>query len=144
VLQSRLGLSLCIPHEFRCGTMVDAHGLHAMVCKKAPGKHTRHHALNDIMRAFGTASIQAVKEPSLLYRNDEKRPSGLTLIPWQGGKPLVWDATVVNPLASSYVDRAATGAGVVSDMPADRKLDKYSSLSSAYTVRPIAVDNLGG
>ena len=47
----------------------------------------------------------------------------LTLIHWQGGKPLVWDATVVTPLASSYVDRAATGAGVVSDLAANRKLD---------------------
>ena len=25
----RLGLSLCIPHECRCGTLVDAHDLHA-------------------------------------------------------------------------------------------------------------------
>ena len=68
----------------------------------------------------------------------------IVIIPWQGGKPLVWDATVVTPLASSYVDRAATGAGVVSDLAADRKLDKYSSLSSAYTIQPIAVDNFGG
>ena len=151
----RLGLSLCIPHECRCGTLftwrllahhcMKAHGLHAMVCKKAPGKHARHHALDDIIwRAFGTASTPAVKEPSGLCRNDGKRPDGLTLIPWQGGKPLVWDATVVTPLASSYVDRVAMGAGVVSDLAADRKLDKYSSLSWAYTIQPIAVDNLGG
>ena len=33
---------------------------------------------------------------------------------------------------------------VVSDLAADRKLDKYSSLSSAYTIQPIAIDNLGG
>ena len=102
-------------------------------------------ALNDIIwRAFGTASISRVKEPSGLCRNDGKRPDGLTLIPWQGGKPLVWDATVVTPLAISYVNRAATGADVVSDLAADRKLDKYSSLFSAYTIQPIAVDNLGG
>ena len=124
----RLGLSLCSPHECRCGTLVDAYGLHSMVCKKAPGKHARHHALN----AFGTASIPAVKEPSGLCRNDGKRPDGLTLIPWQGGKPLVCDATVVTPLASSYVDRAATAAGVASDLAADRKLEKYSSQSSAH------------
>ena len=37
-----------------------------------------------------------------------------------------------------------TGAGVVSDLAADSKLDKYSSLSSAYTIQPITVDNLGG
>ena len=87
----RPGLNLCIPHECRCGTLVDAHGLHAMVCKKEPGKHARHHVLNIIWRAFGTASIPAVKEPSGLCRNDGKRPDGLTLIPWQGAKSLVWD-----------------------------------------------------
>ena len=135
-------LSLCILHECRCGTLVNAYGLHAMVCKKAPGKHARHHASNDIIwRAFGTASTPDVKEPSGLCRNDGKRPDGLTLTSWQEGKPLVWDATVVTPLAIFYVDRAATGASVVSDLAADRKLDKYSSLSSAYTIQPIAADN---
>ena len=101
---------------------------------------------NIIWRAFGTASIPAVKEPSGLCRNDGQRPDGLTLIHWQRGKPLVWDATVVTPLATSYDDRAATGAGMVSDVAADRKLDKYSdsSLSSAYGIQPIAVDNRGG
>ena len=43
----RLGLSLCIPHECRCGTLVDARVLHAMLRKKAPGKHARHHVLNE-------------------------------------------------------------------------------------------------
>ena len=140
----RLGLSLCIPHECRCGAKVDAQGLHAMVCKMAPGKHTRHRVLNDIIwRAFGTAGIPAVKEPSGLIRHDGKRPDGLTLIPWQGGKSLVWDATVVSPLAGSYVDRAATGAGAVADLATVRKLEKYSSLTSQYIVQPVAVENLG-
>jgi len=30
----RLGLSLCVPHNCHCGTLVDAQGLHAMVCKE--------------------------------------------------------------------------------------------------------------
>ena len=60
----RLGLSLCVPHNCHCGTLVDIHGLHAMVCKKAPGKIARHHVLNDIIwRAFGAAGIPAIKEP---------------------------------------------------------------------------------
>jgi len=80
-----------------CGTLVDAQGLHAMVCKKAPG-------------------------------------------PWQGGRSLVWDVTVVSPLAASYVDRAATDAGTVADTAASRKTEKYSSLSSTYMFEPIAVE----
>ena len=88
-----------------CGTLVDAQGLHTMICKKAPGK------IDIIWRAFGAAGIPAVKEPSGLDRQDDKRPDGLTLIPWHGGRSLVWDVSVVSPmspLAASYVDRAAT------------------------------------
>jgi len=52
-----------------CATLVDAQGLHAMVCKKAPGKVARHHVFNDIIwRAVGAAGIPAVKERSGLDR----------------------------------------------------------------------------
>jgi len=95
-----------------------------------------------IWHAFGAAGIPAVKEPSGLDRQDGKRPDGLTLIPWQGGRSLVWDVTVVSPLAASYVDRSATDAGTVADMAASRKTEKYSSLSSTYMFEPIAVENL--
>jgi len=124
-------------------------------CKKAPGKITRHHVLNDIIwRAFGAAGIPAIKQPSELDRQDSKHTDGLTLIPWRGGRPLIWDVTVVSPLAASYVDKAATNAGTVADamsatVPAlvalvvTRKTEKYSSLSSTYLFEPIAVENLG-
>ena len=65
--------------------LLNAQGLHAMVCKKAPGKIARHHVFNDIIwRAVGAAGVPAVKEPSGLDRQDGKRPDGLTLIPWHG------------------------------------------------------------
>jgi len=60
---------------------------------------------------MSSAGIPATKEPSGLVRQDGKWPDGLTLIPWQGGKSLAWDVTVVSTLAQSYVDRAATGVG---------------------------------
>jgi len=97
---------------------------------------------NHHLAAFGAAGIPAVKEPSGLDRQDGKRPDGLTLIPWHGGRSLVWDVTV-SPLAASYVDRAATDAGTVADMAATRKTEKYSTLSSAYRFEPIAVENRG-
>jgi len=60
-------------------------------------------------------------EPSGQDRQDRKRPDKLTSIQWHSGHLLVWDVTVVSPLAASYVDRAATGAGTVADMAAPRK-----------------------
>ena len=115
-----------------------------MVCKKAPGKIARHHVFNDIIwRAVGAAGIPAVKEPSGLERQDGKRPDGLTIISWHGGHSLVWDVTVVSPLAASYIDTAATDAGTVADMTATRKTEKQSTLSLAYRFEPISVENLG-
>jgi len=38
----RLGLDLCSPHECRCGSVVDARGLHSYVCKKTSCKTIRH------------------------------------------------------------------------------------------------------
>jgi len=86
-----------------------------------------------------SADIPASKEPSGLTRRDGKRPDDLTLIPFQGGKPLVWDVTVTTSLAESYVDTAAIGA----EQAANRKLSKYAELASDYIFQPIAVENLG-
>ena len=132
-------------HSCPCGEQVDTQGLHAMVCKKAPGRFARHvQVLNDIIcRSLVSAGIPATKESSGLVRQDGKRSDGLTLIPWQGEKSLVWDVTVVSTLAQSNVDRAATGVGAVAEMASERKLAKYSNLASNFTFQPIAVENLG-
>jgi len=123
---------------------VDAQGIHVMVCKNAPNRIARHQVLNDIIwRSLGSAGIPATKEPSGLVRQDGKRPDWLTLIPWQGGKSLAWDVTVVSMLAQSYVDRAATGVGMMAELAAERKLMKYSNLITNLIFQPIAVENLG-
>ena len=44
---------------------------------------------------------------------------------------------MVNTLAQSYVDRAATGVGAVAELAAERKL------ASNFSFQPIAVENLG-
>jgi len=59
----RLGLDLCSPHECRCGSMVDAWGLHSFVCKKAPGKTIRHHSLNDLIVAFQQLAFPSSRNP---------------------------------------------------------------------------------
>ena len=91
---------------------MDAYGRHGLVCKKAPGRSIRHHALKDLVaRALSDADIPSSIEPQGLCRSDGKRPNGLTLLPWQSGKSLVWDVTVVCPFADSYVASAAREAG---------------------------------
>jgi len=55
----------------------------------------RHQSFNDVVsRAFASTGITATKEPSGLVRGDGKYPDGLTVVPWQSGKPLPWDVTI--------------------------------------------------
>ena len=46
-------------------------------------------------------------EPRGLYRTDVKRPDGVPMIPWEMGKLLVWDVTVVDALAPSRLNQGS-------------------------------------
>jgi len=48
-----------------------------------------------LARAFVAADIPVTKEPNGLSISDDKRPDCLTRLPWQEGKPLAWDVTVI-------------------------------------------------
>ena len=127
----RLGLNICEPHTCPCGANVDARGLHGLACKRSARRSTRHQQLNDLIwRALKRADISSTKERTGLLRGDGKRPDGLTLVPWQAGKCLTWDATVVDTLASSYVSVTATRVGGAADAAADRKSLKYASITN--------------
>ena len=78
-----------------------------------------------------------------LLRDDGKRPDGLTLIPWRGGRPLTWDVTVIHPLADSYVATSSREAGASAELAAERKLSKYAALSGSCLFTPIAFETLG-
>jgi len=104
-----------------------------MAWSEAPSRIIRHLALNDVVaRAIHSAGIPITKEPVRLTRQDGNRPDGLTLIPWQGGKPLTWDVNVVNTLAASYLSSSARSAGAAADLAASRKEAKYTSLTNSY------------
>ena len=36
-------------------------------------------------------------------RSDGKRSDDLTLVPWSAGKSIIWDVTVFDTLAASYI-----------------------------------------
>jgi len=83
----RHGLSLCVPQKCHCDSSVDVQGLYSFVCKKASGRPTKHHALNDfVARAMVSADISVTKELHGLSRSDAKGPDGLSLVPWEAGK----------------------------------------------------------
>jgi len=140
----RLGLQVCVPHTCPCGQSVDAWGLHAMMCKHAPGRIQRHHALNDIIaHALASAAVLVSKEPSGLFTDDIRRPDGVTLIPWQAGKALAWDTTVASTLADSYIRSSASCAGAAAEIAAERKVAKYADPPASYMFQAIALETLG-
>jgi len=141
----RLGLNICLPHQCKCGSEVDAFGSHAFICKHASGKGARHAAINDIIaRTLTTSGTPITREPTGLIRGVGKRPDGLTLVPWRLGKSLAWDATISTPLAASYVAASARNAGSSAEAAELKKNAKYAYLSQGISFQAVALDSLGG
>ena len=78
-----------------------------------------------------------------MSRSDGKRPDGMTLVPWSSGKCAVWDVTVIDTMANSYLNSTSTTAGGAADIAAARKADKYQELARGYEVIPVAIETMG-
>ena len=140
-----LGLPLCRPHtRASCKVEVDELDIHGLSCRFSKGCHSRHASFNKVIkRALETAKIPCHLEPSGLYRNDGKRPDGVSMVPWRGGKVLVWDTTCADSLAPSYTTLAAREARAVAANAEQRKHSKYSHLDATHHFVPIATETLG-
>ena len=126
------------------GTLVDAKGSHGLSCKCSAGRSIRQHQLNDLIwRALMRASMPSVKEPAGLSGSHGKRPDGLSLIHWQGGKCLTWNVTVAGTLAATYLASASTTAGSIAKGAASRKDNKYSAIAQFHVFVPLAIETLG-
>ena len=64
-------------------------------------------------------------------------------VPWEAGKPLTWDVTVICPLVETYVAAAAREAGSAAEAAATRKTAKYSSILAHHIFQPVVVESLG-
>lgn len=86
----RLGLPLCRPLTVLI-VVLPPINLHRLSCRFSEGHHTQHAALNDIIkRSLESAKVPCHLEPTALYRSHCKRPDGASVVPWRGGKVLVW------------------------------------------------------
>jgi len=153
-LPLRLSLNLCVPHQCPCGA-ADYCGLerftHGLACKLAPGGMARHGAQNDyICRALSSAGISSTEEPEGLLRSNDKRPGGLSFIPGKNRIP----ATVIHPLADSYLNKVSLTAGDATELAAKAgRTCKIKLLTGSvkirrrffqlYSFQPIAFKTLG-
>ena len=62
---------------------------------------------------------------------------------WQMSRAIIWDATVADTLAASYLSLTSVAAAATAEQAADRKCAKYDFLSKTYHFVPIACETLG-
>jgi hypothetical protein len=141
----RLGIQMCHPHKcLSCEYNVDSYGTHGLTCKKSAGRYSRHFQVNDIIkRALCAAQIPSTLEPLGLFRDDGKRPDGLTMIPWHSGRCLVWDFTCPDTLAASHLHATKANGSAAANKAESAKQLKYKRISDSYVFQPVAVETLG-
>jgi len=96
--------------------------------------------LNDILwKAIKRAQMPAVKkEPINLMRDDNKRPDGITLLPWARGKPMAWDVTVPDTYAESHIGNTATKPGAAAQKTAQNNTHaRLTALFRDYPGEPV-------
>ena len=91
-----------------------------------PYKIVKYQTLNSLIKqTLGSLDLHSRLEPRGLYRTDGKRPDGVTLIPWEMGKQLVWDVTVVDALAPSRLNQGSLcNPGTTATEAEARKIEK--------------------
>ena len=141
----RLGLPVCSPHMcVGCGAAVDDRGLHSLSCRFSKGRFSRHTALNELLKcSLDSAKIPSHLEPTVLYRTDGKKPDGATLVPWKGGRVLVWDVPCADILAPSHRQLASREAGAVAASAEQHKKNKYAHLEATHHFITVAIETLG-
>ena len=58
-------------------------------------------------QTLGSLDLPLMLEPCGLYRTDGKRPDGVTMIPWEMSKQLMWDVMVVDAVAPSRLNQGS-------------------------------------
>src|SRR5438132_11461797 len=55
----------------------------------------------------------------------------------------MWDVTVIDTMANSYLSSSSITAGGAAEIAATRKLEKYQELARGYEVVPVAIETMG-
>ena len=75
--------------------------------------------------------------------SDDKNPDGITSIPMERGRLLIWDAIFPDTFAPLHLEVAARGAGGMAEQAERARCLKYSALESKYLLLPVAIESLG-
>ena len=105
---SRLGANICVAHTCHCGKRVERDGSHGLSYTMSTGRFSRHATLNSfIKQTFGSLDLPSMIEPRGPIRTNGKRPDGVTMVPWEMGKQLVWEVMVVEALEPTRLNQGS-------------------------------------
>ena len=139
----RLGLPIVEPHQCKCEKIVDALGEHCFACSRNNGKILRHTMLNEcISRTLKSIRLPNKTEPTTIGSHLNIRPDGVTLIPYQKGKPLAWDVSCPHPICDSHMINSSFAGAAATSCEA-KKTTKYRGLNENYVFMPIIIDSIG-
>ena len=130
-------------HTCHCGKRVERDGLHGLSCTKSAGRFSRHATLNSLMKqTLVSLDLPSMLEPRGLFQTDGKSPDGVTMIPWEMGKQLVWDVLVVDALAPSRLNQGSLcNPGTTATEAEERKIEKYRELiDNGFIFQPVALE----
>ena len=89
------------------------------------------------------AGIPSIKEPLGLLRDEDKRPNGVTIIPWSRGRCVAWDVTVPDTFVSTHLHLTSITPSAAADRAAINKKMKYQLLTQTHTFTPLALETTG-
>ena len=93
----------------------DRMATHGLSYKRSEGHHYQHATVNDIIHRL---SVFPLYWSLPLYWSDGKHPDGVTIVPWERGKVLVWDFTCPDTFRNAHAHWGLlrpTGHGVPSE-----------------------------
>ncbi len=159
LLRFRLGMPLspvalarcpCCQRAQRGTPVLDCYGTHAAMCHSGVGNSRRHNRVRDELCALlRKGDFTAEKEaPNLLMDDAGLRPADILVQRWERGLAACIDVSIVNPLAATYVARAAATAGHAAQLGEDKKRAKYGAHCAAarppLILLPFVMETLGG
>ena len=99
-----------------------------------------------VKQSLSSTHPPSVLEPRHLYRTNQKRPDGLTLVPWAVGEQLLWDVTVVDSLAPCRINAGSVcNPGTAAAEAEERKNDKYKDLvDDGYLFQDFEIQGAAG
>ncbi|XP_065315162.1 uncharacterized protein LOC135924043 [Gordionus sp. m RMFG-2023] len=120
-----------------CHKQVDPFSRHCFSCLKVSGRFLRHDNLNRLIgKALISAGFPNSLEPLGLLNADGKRPDGMSLTSWHGGKRLVWDVSCVTSFP-------ANGNTDSLELQETNKFNKYRFLPNSFLFIPLIFSVLG-